>query len=171
MLRSPVEFSLQTDQSGATEFTGAPDIDGDGTLSKGEITLLLPQLHVHLPRDTINSIFSACDADDSGALDFKEFEKAKINSKNGEKIRIIDLGCDDEKISVDYPDYAKKLASKMPKSDNQNQAIDIVDNFSGYAGLGGWRLVPSTLRFFPHCPTIVQNYPLFSTDCHYKDRN
>ena len=51
------------------------DIDGDGTLSKGEITLLLPQLHVHLPRDTINSIFSACDADDSGALDFKEFEE------------------------------------------------------------------------------------------------
>jgi ribose 5-phosphate isomerase B len=59
----------------------------------------------------------------------KEFEKAKINSKNGEKIKIIDLGCDSEKISVDYPDYAKKLAYAMPRFDNQNQAINIVDNF------------------------------------------
>lgn len=39
--------------------------------------------------------------------------KERVKGFLSEKFSVIDLGCDDEKISVDYPDFAHKMAENL----------------------------------------------------------
>lgn len=43
--------------------------------------------------------------------------KTSVAKELSEKYNVVDLGCDNSQISVDYPDFAKKLAEKIIKKE------------------------------------------------------
>lgn len=54
-------------------------------------------------------------ASDHAGFDLKQFLISKFSSE----IEIIDLGCFNNFVSVDYPDYAKKIAEKIDNDQNK----------------------------------------------------
>ncbi len=59
----------------------------------------------------VKKIFFACDH--AGF----ELKNSLIKSLKNQNYQIQDLGCDSSEISVDYPDFAKKMAQEIQKND------------------------------------------------------